>query len=751
MQIKFTRFGLSCLFVTLAALTALSLRASRFDAATKVPVPFRARMQSGEPQFQIERSPGLAPSARPLSDSGTGNKGGRQKPPAIQSSSSSNADRLNTDTSQSIASEPTTAAMPSALPAAAQAGPPNPLNLPDPATATATELATKLNSLTPQAVPQETILLGEYKLSPNPAYGAYLMSWILPTRQTSPTCPGRGGPLVVTSVQAPVAQINSYNEQYQILIDMPATLDVKISLTVYTLDGSEIYPATLVTNPPGSGMFAGATVATIAFHPRTSLPQTLSISYSGGWDCYTIIPNLQPQLGAFVVPYLPITVVYQPPGCGQCVNHTPSGDVPIPCGSYASYMNTTKIGTTLSWGTSSTSGTIQTVDSNDFFKKLSQAAGAASTIAGAIPGGQAAAGAFGTMGKVSDFLGSLSNTEQITTITQTQGHTETRGWTISSGEGAQTDICQSDDLFVYLKDVVFIYAVVPEDPVSGNVTPSGVPTVILTPYYYKERRQVPFSQLQSQLPATVAEQFRGLDLRMNPWLLQRALGGRPGPIGFGRSNPRLIPRHHEECPALPGAGTNDITVQQENFTTSETSQAATSTTITNNTGLLASIFQIDPGTHTISGGQPGETTQSVTYSSAVSNWQSDSADAGLHLKCPEYYPPAPGLEVAIYLDNLFGTLLALPVQVESNEAPIVGTISNERGQPVSGMAVLLKSGDRTYRVFSDANGKFAFRFASIPKGPGVLVVGKDNLSINYNGMPLANLNFRIGSGVVRSP
>jgi hypothetical protein len=56
MQIKFTRFGSSWLFIALAVLTGLSLSASWFRAATKEPAPSPEQALTAAIQFQIDRS-----------------------------------------------------------------------------------------------------------------------------------------------------------------------------------------------------------------------------------------------------------------------------------------------------------------------------------------------------------------------------------------------------------------------------------------------------------------------------------------------------------------------------------------------------------------------------------------------------------------------------------------------------------------------------------------------------------------------
>jgi hypothetical protein len=228
--------------------------------------------------------------------------------------------------------------------------------------------------------------------------------------------------------------------------------------------------------------FQGTTLATIAFHPHVFAPQTLNFFHAGalmGCDfavvtnpcSFTIRPSLQPQLGGFVVPYVPIAIIYQPPGCGLCTTQTSQGPAaPSACGSNASYGQSTKHGITLSWQTISSSGTIHTASPEDFLTYVSAAAGFASSVAGATPAGAY----FKTVGTIADTIHGLYNQQTTTTITNTTSQTLARGWVITDGEDWNTAICQSGDTFVYLQDVLFVYAVFPIDPVSQVVTSTGV-------------------------------------------------------------------------------------------------------------------------------------------------------------------------------------------------------------------------------------------------------------------------------------
>ena len=655
-----------------------------------------------------------------------------------------------------------------------------------------------LNSQMPQAVPQETISLGGVQwpsLAGAPTgipgeYGAH-MTWNgLPTMQTSSTC----SPLVPqgTNVQAPVVQINSYNEQYQIIIAQPDPgyspngldtplhpMQLKVILTVPTLGGgSEVYNATLQQFSDQS-LFPGAIQATIAFHPRTSLPQRLDISWyaslavspgvggvvgtgPGGTPvmsappeqkaaaCYTIIPYLKPQLGGFVVPYLPVTIVYQPVGCGTVPTSNP--DVPsVVAGSSAVFTTTAQVGTTFSWGNLSTSGSIQTDNSADFLQHVKDGTDVASFVIGLIPGGQPVADALDKVGKVADALNKiLPNTQTTITSTSTQGHTETQGWVTSSSQGYGTQLCDSEDRYVYMRNVLFAYAVVPKDPVSKQFTPTGIPTVVLAPIHFDAPVNADLlSDLRRNVPAAVLAQFLALRAQ-GPKQISKG-GNNQAPLqspipslSAGFKNLGLPPRL---VPWPPGADINEsvencyvdapnfIDYGKQSIVSYEQSQATTTTTVSQVSGLIAQWM-----------GKVGETTQSLTISGAKNNWLSYGTDSKVTLQCPEIAPAYYAREMDVWFDTVMGTLLAVPngILVPYGQQPQI------QGNCSPNTDVVLKIGGKRYRVRSDTKGNFAFRFASIPRGAGSLVAGNQMLPINYNGTPLVNRNFKNSSGMVAS-
>jgi hypothetical protein len=596
---------------------------------------------------------------------------------------------------------------------------------PPPATASATQWANWINSVMPQAVPQETITLGTFDVT-----SATAMSWNLSSRLTPQAPPGAlqtgVGPAGAKGLgQQPTAWldqhgdlnllINSYNVQYQLKVSSLAVVQpfpgqtqshgcgrtCTFTLTLPALTGTE--------EPVGASQMLNPNEAllTWTFHPKSVRPQVLRAYQAGAvFATYKIIPHLTPQLGAFVVPYLPVAIVYEPPGCGQCAvggSNQCGMSGSNACGSCAIFTQGTTIGTTLSWGTS----TATTKNPADLLGDIKKVAGVVSFGAGLIPGGQSVAKAADTIGSVADALKGLSNTPSVT---QVQGTTQSRGWSISLNSGVQTHACQSD-LYFYLQNVLFVYALVLKDPASGNISPTGEPTVELAAIHYDAPAHSRLlSQLQSELPPAVVAQF--LSLRT------KSSDVRSGPGEFGGRRPRLIDEGLSECT------TETDTLfgyQQLQSTSSESSTATITTTTTNVPGFLGSI------------GMLGGTTQSVTYSTSATTSQGVTKSSELVLYCPEYLP-APAVNVHVYLDTLFGTLLATLQGAQPTSPPKIS------GTAPAGQLVMLRLRGRTYRVVADAGGKFTFRSTSIAKGSGVLTAGNAQVQINYTGVPLTNLD-----------
>lgn len=302
---------------------------------------------------------------------------------------------------------------------------------------------------------------------------------------------------------------------------------------------------------------------------------------------------------------------------------------------------------------------------------------------------------------------------------------------------------------MYMRNVLFAYAVVPKDPVSNQFTPTGIPTVVLAPIHFDAPVNADLlSDLRRNVPAAVLAQFLGLRAQVS----KQTSKGRNNPplqsplpsLNAGFKNleppPRLVPWP-------PGADINEsiencyvdapdsLDYGKQSIVSYEQSWADTTTTVTQVSGLIAQWM-----------GKVGESTQSLTISGAKNNWLSYGTDSKVTLQCPEIAPAYYAREMDVWFDTVMGTLLAIPNGVlvpYGQQPPIQGSCSPNTD-------VVLKIGGKRYRARSNAQGNFAFRFASIPRGPGSLVAGNEILPINYNGAPLAKLNFKVGSGMVTS-
>ncbi len=595
------------------------------------------------------------------------------------------------------------------IPAAARAQ----TSLQPPATASATEWANWINGVMPQAVAQQTINLGTFDVT-----SASGMSFNL--GQGAVTVPLSAGAKVPAQPRSAWLDdrgdlnllIDSYNVQYQLTVTNLAVTqplpgqteshgcgrNCAFTLTVSTLNGTEQPVTNAQTISPNQ------TLVTWGFHPKSVRPQYLKVYQSGTqFASYKIIPHLTPQVGAFVVPYLPVAIVYQPPGCGQCGaggSNTCGVSGSNTCGSCATFTQGTTIGTTLSWGTS----TATTQNPADWLGDIKKIAGVVSLGAGLIPGGQSVAKGAETIGSVADALKGFSNTPSIT---QVHGQTQSRGWAISLSGGVGTHACQSD-LYYYLQNVLFVYALVLKDPASGNITATGEPTVELAAIHYDAPAHSRLlSQLQSEVPAATVAQFQALRAQQTT------------PTRFDvRLIRRLVDEGTFECTTETDT---HVGYQELRTTSSETSTATVTTTTSNVPGFLGTL------------GMLGGTTQSVTYSTSMATSQGVTKSSELVLYCPEYQPAA-AVNAHVYVDSLFGTLLA---NLEGPPQPLPMKIA---GVAPPGQTVFLKLGGKTYRVTADASGKFAFHSSSIAKGTGTLVAGSAQIPVTYTGVPLLNLD-----------
>ena len=612
------------------------------------------------------------------------------------------------------------------------------------------------SQLPPPGPPQQIIYLGTFDV----ASGTLNWNQVFfppPYLHANVQCYAQGeyGPVPAPCPPIPPApNIGSFNVSYEItILNKPAGYDLQVVLTNPTVGGGkeEIVGTIPSSGKPGTGSSTHATpqqtgsygpqpnlpqsstVIAMPFHPRIVAEQTLMFLHSGtllkscrgaqpglsATGCsYKIDPIFQPQLGSFVVHYLPAAIIYQPPGSM----------------SHSGFTNNTSYGTTYCWGTSTTAGTIRTEDASAFFGTNNNAGSVVNGIAqltsaaGSVPGPVGTAAS--VIGGVLSALHSAFDVQTTTSSSQQHGLTGCRGASLTVTQGYDTDPGRGNR-YVLLTSALFVYVVVLIDPATGLIVPSnGVPTVILT--MISSTPNAPFMDdllnPQNNYPAELVAQLRTLDVDLNPHAAARLKG----------------PFHDWDplCYAESGSD-NHVGLSSDDYTSTDISTSTITTTTTEVSGWFASFV-----------GATSHTTQSFTISSNQSNWSHYGTESLLSLSCPEINPPYLSWEMSYKLDPLFGTLLAIPgpkctsVQGCGSDSTsfVAGVVTDQNGNPLRNTLLVFKIGGRSYRVYTHSNGKFALHTPPLPKGNGAILIGNESFPLVYSGAPLSNLSLRMGSG-----
>jgi hypothetical protein len=559
--------------------------------------------------------------------------------------------------------------------------------------------ADRLNTITPQAVPQQTIRIGTYDGSTKK------FTWNLPEEcpQNLPAfkCEEQGGPAKYDHV----ATINSFNVKYEFEIrNRPANF--QLTLTVPDASGQMVSKAATL-NPAG-------TLASVAFNTHFVAPQNATISPSGNLGPLKITPRLKPQLGAFVVPYMLISIVYEPPG-----------DY-----SYAWYSKTSTVGSVVSWSFSRTSGMWETVDPNqlvDLFRRGGVA------YVKAVYGETAGAVA----GVMNELIGQTS-IESMTTMTK--GVSSSKGWYMSVTQEFGTTYEDAykypgqGDRFIVLTNVLFAYFS------SGN-------KVHLMPVAYsKPVRGFGAYELKNALPPALADKWLALDPLVGNKLSMLRLAPKLGYTPFGRAGSRFTYFGTTECAQ---SGPDGFKFGLKDFSSTGRFETVTETTIEKGTGFLYSTA----GTTNVLG---------YSYSSSAEQYTSDEEVASIYTQCGpnDVAYGACGHEVDAYFDSVFRTFLPVrgkplsPCGASSASAPaaapsaVSGTVSDEQGRPLAKQQVTLTLADKRYFVLTDNKGNFAFRFGPLPKGGGSLGVGRSTSPITYAGNPIRDLKLKVSRSLL---
>ncbi len=566
--------------------------------------------------------------------------------------------------------------------------------------------ADRLNTIAPQAVAQQTIRIGTFDGSTNK------FSWNLPEEYPPNLPPSKREDQGGYVKPDHVAYINSFNMKYEFEIrNRPPNF--QLTLTVPDASGHMVDKVATL-NPAGN-------LASVVFNPASMGYQDATIRPSS-LGPLKITPRLRDQLGAFVVPYMLISIVYEPPG-----------DY-----SYAWYSKTSTVGSVVSWSFARTSGMWEAMDPNQLVD-LYRRAGVA--YVKAVYGETAGAVA----GVINELIGQTS-IESMTTMTK--GVSASKGWYISVTQEFGTtyqDVYKypgQGDRFIVLTNVLFAYF------------SSGGKVHLMPVAYSKPVRGFGAYELKNSVPSALADKWLALDPLVGGKLSMLALLPKLQVGLFARagSGARFTYFGTTEC-AL--SGPDGFKFGLKDFSSTSQFETVTETTIEKGTGLLYSTA----GTTNVLG---------YSYSSSAEQYTSDEEVASMYAQCGpnDVVYGACGFEIDAYFDNLFRTFLPVrgkpltPCGSPAAGAPVAapptvaGTVSDEQGRPIARHQVTLTLGDKRYFVLSDDKGNFAFHFGSMPRGAGSLVVGRSASPITYTGIPIKDLKLKVARSLlpaVRTP
>ena len=580
--------------------------------------------------------------------------------------------------------------------------------------------AQRLNSIAPQAVAQQSILIGAFDGGTNRFQ--FLLEPSYPPTSRPSQREEEGGHIKPRYV----ADINSYNVQYVFnIVNKPPGFGITIELP--QPDGSVLKKDATIT--------AGGTRAVLSFNPKSFRQQVVTIHRPGLDTVVRITPQLRPQLGSFVVPYMLTTIIYEPPGSG----------------SSSTFAQTSTANTVISWGFARTSGLVETTAPSAMFDLFGQALGLA---AGAVLGdagddAMKAALKAATVGDMAAAKGSyekgstaagavpwlaalqvIADLREETTVTKTTTDetrtTRTQGTSISITASYTTNQHQypgRGDLFVVLHDVLFTYLAL-----KGKV--------YLAPMAYAGADYYTAARMRQELPADIAERF----IALNPHLSQPPLypmsvasagssskaGGRVTPtaadwggIGSIAFSSRFMPYGPAESIKCKDIGSPGLTFSRTDFESTQVAHTHSEMVLEHVTGLMA----------TIKGG--GDKLAGTTYSTAMEQGTAQTQSTAIELACA----PDDQFWVNVYLDKIFRTFLTLRGAPLSTTAALAGTAQRPDGRPMAGQIVKLLLGGHTYVVRSDESGNFDFPVARLPAGAGEIRIGGAAYRISYDGQP----------------
>jgi hypothetical protein len=486
---------------------------------------------------------------------------------------------------------------------------------------------------------------------------------------------------------------------------------------------------------------AGAGSVTVRVGRATSVKWTVSCRGKTYSDTVKIARPPQIGAGAFTIPALPITIIYDPPQDRRRLN-------------LASYSQAASLGTTASASFSSDTSTTKGVSSEfettmDFRGKLSGLADGIGKIkspyAAAISGG---------LKLFASGMGSVSST-------QTNGRIEVKDHqlVVKESRGEQTETSSHlgpgmGDTYVLLRNARLIW-LCNEGQISLALLGWDSEQTVLAKTLRDDLDG--YAQAAGRRAAPAAVRSTAPSMSPTP---------RPGPKLPGGLGPRPVPRYvsksgldEDTIRALVSldpfiAGGPGVTPPSSRFVRTDqydingahktvtTTYEIASTGATTGTDYQTWVDDYNAGWLSAIGIGPSETkkvksTFMQSASKAVAQGFQATAQVDLYAEADEFY------SVTVYYDTVFGSF-AFRQAPTSGDSVVTGVATGADGQPASNQMVTLTADGKRFTAFTDATGRYVFHASEIPNGAGTLSIGALRRPIRVT---------RVGSGAagVRQP
>src|SRR3989442_10761587 len=403
--------------------------------------------------------------------------------------------------------------------------------------------AQQINSVAPPVMTEQVIDIGAYD-GATKQFSFRLEDYYPPNLPHNKRA-DEGGP--VQTWHRP--NIASYNVVYRFAIrNTPSGFSITVTLPLG--NGSTVDQQATIN--------AAHTEATVRFNPHSFGFQRVRIHRTVQDTVVELMPHLREQLGAFVVPYMLVAIVYEPPGSG----------------STSKYDQTKTQNTVMSWSATRSSGIVETIDPGKMDSMFVQAmaAGANAIVPGA--------------GTVLPIIAGLGEQTSVTkTTSSTVGTSHSTGVSIAVDLGYNTVLHQypgNGDLFIVLHDVLFVYLAM-----NGSVS--------LTPMAYAGPPDyLTAGEMKQKLPPPIAQTFLAMDPHFSNEQKPSARAAKPEIAVLVTRRPArqplLVLFTPSELVACKHTGSPDLTFTQADFQTSGTSATESETEVTHSTGLMASIM-----------------------------------------------------------------------------------------------------------------------------------------------------------------